>query len=95
VIAISQLLVGLGQRFKSARRLTLIGWNRQRAMATRAIMAEVRDPNPLGSTLTISFAGKTVQYTETTWLLTDVFKVSHQGKSSEGRNDSNKEQHEK
>jgi hypothetical protein len=36
-----------------------------------------------------------LQYTETTWLLTDVFKVSHQGKSSEGRNYSNKEQHEK
>jgi hypothetical protein len=28
-------------------------------MATRAIMAEVRDQNPLGSTLTIDFAGKT------------------------------------
>jgi hypothetical protein len=28
-------------------------------MVTRAIMAEVRDPNPLGSTLTIAFAGKT------------------------------------
>jgi hypothetical protein len=28
-------------------------------MAIRAIMAEVRDPNALGSTLTIAFAGKT------------------------------------
>jgi hypothetical protein len=26
-----------------------------------------------------------LQYTQTTWLLTDVFRVSHQGKSSEGR----------
>jgi len=53
----------LGQRFESARRLTLIGWNRQGAMATRAIMAEVRDPNPLRSTLTIDFAGKTAVHT--------------------------------
>jgi hypothetical protein len=28
-------------------------------MATRAIMVEVRGPNPLGSILTIAFAGKT------------------------------------
>jgi hypothetical protein len=28
-------------------------------MATRAIMAEVRGPNPLDSTLTIAFAAKT------------------------------------
>jgi hypothetical protein len=27
-------------------------------MATRAIMAEVRDPNPLGSTQKIALAGK-------------------------------------
>ena len=55
----SKLVAGAGKRFESARRLTLIGWNRQGAMATRAIMAEVRDPIPLGSTLTIAFAGKT------------------------------------
>jgi hypothetical protein len=28
-------------------------------MATRAIMAEVRDPKPLGSTLNMALAGKT------------------------------------
>jgi hypothetical protein len=48
-----------GKRFESARRLTLIGWNRQGARATRAIMAEVRDPKPLGSTLNMALAGKT------------------------------------
>jgi hypothetical protein len=40
------LVAGAGKRFESAPRLTLIGWNRQGAMATRAILAEVRDPTP-------------------------------------------------
>ncbi|HET6659734.1 MAG TPA: hypothetical protein VFH16_07450, partial [Rubrobacter sp.] len=58
-------------------------------------MAEVRDQNPLGFTLTIAFAGKTAVHRNDMAANGRVFKVSHQGKSSEGRNYSNKEQHEK
>jgi hypothetical protein len=47
----SKLVAGAGQGFESACQLTSIAWNRQGAMATRAIPAEVSGPNPLGSTL--------------------------------------------
>jgi hypothetical protein len=58
----SKLVAGAGQGFESACQLTSIAWNRQGAMATRAIPAEVSGPNPLGSTLRKAIAGKTAEH---------------------------------